>query len=92
MAVLLGSSYLVGMELPGKRAVFRALDLEFGGAPVSVPFDYGMEVTRVSERGELSIAARLTADSRVVARADIAAAVIIRATPRRSSCGGRWRG
>jgi len=69
------SSYLIGMEVPGKRALFSRLRIDFEEANVSSPFGYEAEITAVSPVGELSIAGTLSCDGAVWARAELAAHV-----------------
>lgn len=73
VAALMWSSYLIGMELPGKRALFSRLRIEFEDVPkVSSPFDYRVEITAVSPVGELSIEGTLSSGSGTWARAEVA--------------------
>lgn len=74
MAVLLWSSYLVGMELPGRRALFGSLAVELHahGAPLA-PFDYEARVVGTTPRGEHRIAAKITAQGRPIADVTITA-------------------
>jgi NAD(P)-dependent dehydrogenase (short-subunit alcohol dehydrogenase family) len=56
LASLLWGSYLVGMELPGKRALFSRLVIEFSeSARPAMPFKYQAEITEINEMGELTI-------------------------------------
>lgn len=76
LAALMWSSYLIGMELPGKRALFSRLRIEFEGIPrVSSPFDYRAEITGLSPVGELGIEGTLSCGSEIWARAELAAHV-----------------
>jgi NAD(P)-dependent dehydrogenase (short-subunit alcohol dehydrogenase family) len=76
VAALMWSSYLVGMELPGKRALFSRLRIEFEEvAGISSPFHYRAEVAAVSPVGELSIQATLLSGNETWARAELAAHV-----------------
>lgn len=76
VAALMWSSYLIGMELPGKRALFSRLRIEFEDVPkVSSPFDYRAEITAVSPVGELSIEGILSSGGETWARAELAAHV-----------------
>jgi NAD(P)-dependent dehydrogenase (short-subunit alcohol dehydrogenase family) len=76
IAALMWSSYLIGMELPGKRALFSRLRIEFEDFPrVSSPFDYRAEITEVSLVGELSIEGNLSCGRETWARAELAAHV-----------------
>jgi NAD(P)-dependent dehydrogenase (short-subunit alcohol dehydrogenase family) len=61
VASLLWSSYLIGMQLPGERALFSRLTLTFADmppAPGSGPLEYQARVTSFDERFNL---ARITA-------------------------------
>ncbi len=61
VAALMWTSFLVGMELPGKRALFSRLRIEFHDCTRTVaPFDYAAEITDISELGELTVQATLT--------------------------------
>jgi len=55
VAALMWSSYLVGMELPGERALFWRLELRFSpdGAGGDAPLSYDATVARVDERLDL---------------------------------------
>jgi NAD(P)-dependent dehydrogenase (short-subunit alcohol dehydrogenase family) len=76
VAALMWSSYLIGMEDPGKRALFSRLRIEFeNGLKVSSPFQYRAEIAAVSPVGELSIDATLSSGSETWARAELAAHV-----------------
>lgn len=76
IAALMWSSYLIGMEMPGKRALFSRLRIEFEN-PVDVnsPFDYDAEVTAVSPVGELTIEGTLSCHGNEWARVELAAHV-----------------
>jgi acyl dehydratase len=52
IAALLWSSYLVGMELPGQRAVYSRLDLRFapGREAQTSPLEYRARVTKIDPR------------------------------------------
>jgi NAD(P)-dependent dehydrogenase (short-subunit alcohol dehydrogenase family)/acyl dehydratase len=53
LAALVWSSYLVGMELPGQRALFWSLDLRFSsGVPGDQAFSYAAAVTRADAQLE----------------------------------------
>jgi NAD(P)-dependent dehydrogenase (short-subunit alcohol dehydrogenase family) len=74
MAVLLWSSYLVGMELPGRRALFGSLAVEFHGHDEPLrPMDYEARVAGTTPRGEHRIEAKITASGRLVASVTITA-------------------
>ena len=62
LAALLWSSYLVGMELPGRRALFWSLDLRFEpDVPSGAAFAYAATVTRADEQLEfVEVAADLS--------------------------------
>ena len=76
VAALMWSSYLIGMELPGKRALFSRLRIDFEDVTnVSCPFEYEAEVTAISPVGELSIEGTLSSDGELWARAELAAHV-----------------
>lgn len=74
VAALLWSSYLIGMELPGKRALFSRLRIEFEDTrDVNSPFDYDVEITAISPVGELTIEGTLSSRGDVWARVELAA-------------------
>jgi NAD(P)-dependent dehydrogenase (short-subunit alcohol dehydrogenase family) len=76
VAALIWASYLIGMEMPGKRALFSRLRIEFEDCPeVSSPFDYEAELTAVSAAGELSIEGTLLSGGEVWARVELASQV-----------------
>jgi NAD(P)-dependent dehydrogenase (short-subunit alcohol dehydrogenase family) len=76
VAALMWASYLIGMEMPGKRALFSRLRIEFEDCPnVSSPFDYEGHITAVSPVGELSIEGTLTSGGEIWARVELAAHV-----------------
>ncbi|PYV69593.1 MAG: hypothetical protein DMG97_21435 [Acidobacteria bacterium] len=76
VAALMWASYLVGMELPGKRALFSRLRIEFQDSPRTVaPFDYEAEITEISDLGELTIHAILRSGGMAWATAKIGAHV-----------------
>lgn len=76
VAALLWASYLIGMEMPGKRALFSRLRMEFEDVrAVSAPFDYETEIRAVSAVGELTIAGTLSSAGEVWARVELAAHV-----------------
>jgi NAD(P)-dependent dehydrogenase (short-subunit alcohol dehydrogenase family) len=63
ISVLLWASYFVGMELPGKRALFSTLRIEFpANAIAGTPFQYQAEIERISDMGELSMRAELSSE------------------------------
>lgn len=60
-SALLWASYLIGMEMPGQRALFSRLCLDFRpGMPAATPFQYQAEIEGISDIGELSIRAQLS--------------------------------
>lgn len=76
VAALMWSSYLIGMEMPGKRALFSRLRVEFEDTTdVDSPFDYDAEITSVSPVGELTIEGTLSSRGDVWARVELAAHV-----------------
>ena len=76
VAALMWSSYLIGMELPGKRALFSRLRIEFEDvSKISSPFDYSAEITAVSPVGELNIKGTLSSGGDTWATAELAAHV-----------------
>lgn len=76
VAGLLWSSYLVGMELPGKRALFSRLRIEFEDVPeTGSPFDYAVEISAVSPVGELTIEGTLSSGGDIWAQVELAAHV-----------------
>lgn len=59
VAALMACSYLVGMELPGRRALFSGLKLDFEGAP-GPSFQYRVRVDRRDDRfGLVNLSAQL---------------------------------
>lgn len=69
IAAMMWSSYLVGMELPGKRALFSRLRIEFQHMrAAAAPFDYEAEIIEVSDMGELTIRGTLHSNSITWAR------------------------
>jgi NAD(P)-dependent dehydrogenase (short-subunit alcohol dehydrogenase family) len=73
---MMWASYLVGMELPGKRALFSRLLIEFQDLQkAAAPFDYVSEVTQVSDVGELTIQANLQSAATSWAKVTIGAHV-----------------
>ncbi|HVO61627.1 MAG TPA: SDR family NAD(P)-dependent oxidoreductase [Terriglobales bacterium] len=76
LSALLWASYLIGMELPGKRALFSRLLIEFQpDIPVGAPFQYQAEIEGISEVGELSVSAELSSEDHIWAKARINAYV-----------------
>lgn len=76
ISALLWASYLVGMELPGKRALFSRLLIEFQpGTLPATPFQYQAEIEEISGLGELSIRADLSYGGQTWAKATINAHV-----------------
>ena len=76
ISALMWASYLTGMEMPGRRALFSRLLIEFQpDASAGTPFQYQAEIQRVSEIGELSIRAQLSSDGETWAKATISAHV-----------------
>jgi NAD(P)-dependent dehydrogenase (short-subunit alcohol dehydrogenase family) len=77
LAALLWSSYLVGMELPGKRALFWSLDLRFrDDVPGSTSFSYVATVDRADEQMEfVDVTADLTCGETPWAQAKVRAFV-----------------
>jgi NAD(P)-dependent dehydrogenase (short-subunit alcohol dehydrogenase family)/acyl dehydratase len=69
MDMLLWSSYLIGMELPGKTALFSRLTLELTGEPIAADvFEYEMAIEQVDKRlGQLRIRGRLWQNSGTIA-------------------------
>jgi FkbH-like protein len=55
LAALLWSSYLIGMELPGRRALYWSLELRFApGVPGNQPFTYAAAVARADPQLEFA--------------------------------------
>jgi NAD(P)-dependent dehydrogenase (short-subunit alcohol dehydrogenase family)/acyl dehydratase len=74
LSAMLWASYLVGMEVPGKRALFSRLHIEFEPAiSAGSPFDYQAEVREINESGEVSIEANLTSGGNPWAHATLSA-------------------
>jgi len=70
IAVLMGCSYLVGMEIPGRRALFCKLSLNFtrGSAVNTESLDYEASVSRFDERlGLLQLALNFSSAGETVA-------------------------
>ncbi|MDP9161731.1 MAG: SDR family NAD(P)-dependent oxidoreductase [Acidobacteriota bacterium] len=75
-AALLFTSYLVGMKIPGERALYSRLLIEFSELPeVATSFEYNAEVTEVSESGELTVKGLLKSNGATWASFSIAAHV-----------------
>lgn len=56
VAALMWTSYLIGMELPGRRALFSRAMIEFAECPrTAVPIDCTAEIAEISDLGELTI-------------------------------------
>ena len=68
-ATLSWASYIVGMELPGKSALFRRLALTFESPPRGAPiFDYEVSVVQKRPKfGQISCALTLRSGHRIVA-------------------------
>ncbi len=63
VAALMCSSYIVGMKIPGERALFSRVRLEFSDdSRVTSPFGYDAEIVEVSESGELTISGLLNSN------------------------------
>jgi NAD(P)-dependent dehydrogenase (short-subunit alcohol dehydrogenase family) len=76
VAALMWASYLVGMKLPGKRALFSRLQIEFQDvSKATMPFDYEAEVVEVSETGEVTIRANLMSSGTTWAKVSLGAYV-----------------
>ncbi len=78
LAVLLWASYLVGMQLPGERAVFSQLRLQFEeqGTEGELPLSYHAQVADFDDRFDrLSVNAELKWGGALCARAELAAFV-----------------
>jgi NAD(P)-dependent dehydrogenase (short-subunit alcohol dehydrogenase family) len=79
VASLLWSSYLIGMQLPGERALFSRLTITFAEtppAPGTVPLEYQASVATFDERFNLArIGARLSLDGSLFAEAELRAFV-----------------
>jgi NAD(P)-dependent dehydrogenase (short-subunit alcohol dehydrogenase family) len=80
LAILLWSSYLVGMELPGERAVFSRVRLVFApdpaADPVAGPIEYAARVTGFDPRFNLLQAqSQLAHNGRTLAEAELSALV-----------------
>lgn len=82
VAALLWSSYLVGMEVPGRQALFSRLTLDFLGDRMTGDGSYRAEVRRVDPRFRfVELAATLRSGGRSVAGAVIEAFVRPPVTP-----------
>lgn len=74
--ILLWSSYLVGMELPGEAALFFRFNATFESRPSSTGFDYDAALAHIDPRlGQLRIQAALTAAGQGIASAECRAFV-----------------
>lgn len=75
-AALLWASYLIGMEIPGRRALFSRLNIAFeSSCPVTAPFAYEANTEEVNASGEVNIQARLSSAGTVWASANLSAYV-----------------
>jgi NAD(P)-dependent dehydrogenase (short-subunit alcohol dehydrogenase family) len=80
VAALLWSSYVIGMEIPGERALFWKLGLELpprrGAANVDLPLPYSIGVSRVSDGfAAVSLDVALRSGDETVARGSLGAFV-----------------
>jgi NAD(P)-dependent dehydrogenase (short-subunit alcohol dehydrogenase family)/acyl dehydratase len=76
IATLLWASYLVGMELPGERALFARLKVAFEPSEGGGPIQYEAHVENVDERFDLvNIKARLAREGSPLAVVEIGAYV-----------------
>ncbi len=76
VSALLWASYLVGMELPGQRALFSRLIIEFEpSVQASSPFDFDAEVSEVGGLNEVTIRAALSSDGKIWANSQLFAYV-----------------
>ncbi len=74
IAALLWASYFVGMEIPGRRALFSTLQMRFNGpAEPIAPFDYRAKLASLSAVGEMRVDATLAHQGIPVAAARIGA-------------------
>lgn len=75
-AALLWASYLIGMEIPGRRALFSRLRIDFeSSCPVTAPFAYEANTEEVNSSGGVNIEARLSSAGTVWASANLSAYV-----------------
>jgi NAD(P)-dependent dehydrogenase (short-subunit alcohol dehydrogenase family) len=75
-AALLWASYLIGMEIPGRRALFSRLSIDFESSrPVIAPFMYEANTKAVSPLGEVNIEASLSSAGSVWATVNLSAYV-----------------
>ena len=75
-AALLWASYLIGMEVPGRRALFSRLRIDFESSyPVTAPFTYEANTEGVNSSGEVNIEARLSSAGTVWASVNLSAYV-----------------
>lgn len=93
VAALLWSSYLVGMELPGRQALFNGLTLDFADpAPPGAPLDFAATVRGFDPRfGLLRTNVLLEADGAPFAKGEIRAFVRRAAAPEDDDL-ARWIG
>jgi NAD(P)-dependent dehydrogenase (short-subunit alcohol dehydrogenase family) len=76
ISALLWASYLIGMELPGRRALFSRLLIEFEPETIAAtPFQYQAEIEGISDIGELGVRAELISENHTWAKAKINAYV-----------------
>jgi NAD(P)-dependent dehydrogenase (short-subunit alcohol dehydrogenase family) len=76
VAALMWTSYLVGMDLPGKRALFSRALIEFKDCPQNtVPFDCTAEIVEISDMGELTIRGEIACDGITWVKATLGAHV-----------------
>jgi NAD(P)-dependent dehydrogenase (short-subunit alcohol dehydrogenase family) len=74
---LLWSSYAVGMELPGKRALFFRVSLDFAASPAADhPIDYSLQVASVNKTiSQIKVNAELAQGAQPLARGQLVAFV-----------------
>ena len=77
VAVLMGMSYLVGMEMPGERALFSSLKADFGsGASQGSPWTFEATVKEVDSRfARIGLGVHWHAAGATVARGELSAFV-----------------
>jgi NAD(P)-dependent dehydrogenase (short-subunit alcohol dehydrogenase family) len=76
VAALLWASYLIGMEIPGRRALFSRLRIDFeSSCLVIAPFMYEAHTEAVSPLGEVNIEASLSSAGSVWATVNLSAYV-----------------
>ncbi len=74
ISALLWASYLVGMEVPGKRALFSRLRIEFQpSVQAAAPFEYEVNMREINDVGELTLDATLSSAGKEWAKAEISA-------------------